>query len=277
MRSAPRSPTTCADLETGRWAGLRGHPGRSGRAVAHPRGARGYDPGMRDPIATPAPVVPAPVVPAPVVPAPATRAPAAPWVTPVTLVGRRVRLEPLEPAHLPGLVAAGADPATWTWLHAPLTDEASMRAWVEEALRNRDAGTEVPFATVDAATGRVLGSTRFMSIAPAHRRLEIGWTWLTPTALGTGANTEAKLLLLEHALGRLGAMRVEFKTDARNVRARAAHAGIGATFEGIFRRHQVMAGGRVRDSAWYAILDEDWPAVLERLRARLAGPEEGAR
>jgi RimJ/RimL family protein N-acetyltransferase len=202
--------------------------------------------------------------------------PAAPWVTSVTLVGRGVRLEPLELAHVPSLAAAGADPATWTWMHAPLADEASMRAWVDEALRNRDAGEEVPFATVDAVTGRVLGSTRFMSIAPAHRRLEIGWTWLTPAAHGTGANTEAKLLMLEHAFERLRAMRVELKTDARNERSRAALAGIGATFEGVFRRHQLMGSGRVRDSAWYAVVDEDWPAVRERLRARLAGQAAGA-
>lgn len=194
-----------------------------------------------------------------------------PWAVPVTLTGSRVRLEPLALSHLAGLVAAGADPATWTWMHAPLTDEASMRAWVEAALRTRDAGAEVPFATVDAATGRVLGSTRFMSIAPAHRRLEIGWTWLDATAHGSGANSEAKLLMLEHAFERLGAMRVEFKTDALNARSRAALAGIGAIFEGIFRRHLLMASGRVRDSAWYAITDGDWPAARERLRARLAG------
>jgi N-acetyltransferase len=201
-----------------------------------------------------------------------------PWVTPVTLAGRRVRLEPLAEAHLAGLVAAGADPATWTWMHGPLTDPAAMRAWLLDALRARDAGAEVPFATVDAAGGWVLGSTRFMAIAPSHRRVEIGWTWLTPAARGTGANTEAKLLMLEHAFERLGAMRVELKTDARNARSRAALAGIGATFEGVFRRHMLMADGRVRDSAWYAIVDEDWPAVRERLRARLAaqGGEAGA-
>ena len=207
-------------------------------------------------------------------PAPVPATP--PWVTPVTLAGSRVRMEPLDLSHLAGLVAAGADPATWTWMHAPLTDETSMRAWVEEALRNRDAGTEVPLATVDAATGRVLGSTRFMSIVPAHRRLEIGWTWLTAAAHGTGANTEAKLLMLEQAFEQLRAMRVEFKTDASNERSRAALAGIGATFEGVFRRHQLMGSGRVRDSAWYAVVDEDWPAVRERLRARLAGQTGGA-
>ncbi len=202
---------------------------------------------------------------------------AAPWALPVTLEGRRVRLEPLDLTHLPGLVAAGADPLTWTWMQAPLMDEASMRAWVEEALRARAAGAEVPFATLDAHTGRVLGSTRYMAIVPAHRRLEIGWTWLTPAVQGSGANTEAKLLMLEHAFERLQAMRVELKTDALNGRSRAALDALGATFEGVFRRHQLMADRRVRDSAWYAVTDEDWPAVRERLRARLAaqaGPEE---
>jgi RimJ/RimL family protein N-acetyltransferase len=190
-------------------------------------------------------------------------------VTPVTLVGERVRLEPLEVGHLAGLVAAAADPSTWTWLHAPLTDEAAMRDWLADALRARDAGAEMPFATVDAASGAVLGSTRYMAIAPAHRRLEIGWTWLAPAVQGTGVNTEAKLLLLEHAFERLGALRVELKTDALNDRSRAALAAIGATFEGVSRRHMLMANGRVRDSAWYAIVDEDWPAVRELLRARL--------
>ena len=206
-----------------------------------------------------------------------------PWVAPIMLEGRHVRLEPLGLAHLAGLVTAGADPATWTWMHSPLTDEGAMRAWVEDAIRARDTGSEVPFATVEAATGRVLGSTRYMSIAPAHRRLEIGWTWLGPGAHGTGANSEAKHLMLRHAFETLGAMRVEFKTDALNARSRAALAGIGATFEGVFRRHQLMANGRVRDSAWFAVTDVDWPHVREHLEGRVAaqapraaGPGRGA-
>ena len=200
---------------------------------------------------------------------------AAPWVVPVTLAGRLVRLEPLDAAHLAGLVAAGSDPTTWAWMHSPLTSEPAMRSWLDDALRARDAGTEQPFATVDVATGRVLGSTRYLAIAAAHRRLEIGWTWLTPAARGTGANSEAKLLLLEHAFERLGAMRVELKTDARNERSRGALAGIGATFEGVFRRHMIVADGRVRDSAWYAVVEEDWPAVRDRLRARLEAQAGG--
>ncbi len=199
---------------------------------------------------------------------------AEPWVTPVVLEGRIVRLEPLDRRHLEGLRAAAAEPATWIWMFGPLVDRAAMEAWLESALRARDAGTEQPFATVDAATGRVIGSTRYLAITPAHRRLEIGFTWLHPAAWRSGANVEAKLLLLEHAFETLGAMRVEFKTDARNERSRAALAGIGATFEGIFRRHMLMEDGRVRDSAWYAVVDDDWPAVRDALRARLAAHDE---
>ena len=109
-----------------------------------------------------------------------------------------------------------------------------------------------------------------MAIVPAHRRLEIGWTWLTPAVWGTGINVEAKLLLLTHAFDTLGAMRVELKTDARNERSRAAILALGAQFEGVFRKHMQMADGRIRDSAWYAITDDDWPAVRARLVARLA-------
>ena len=154
------------------------------------------------------------------------------WTRSPTLEGERVRLEPLDERHVPGLLAAGADAATWTWLPRPLTDAASMEAWLADALRARDAGTELPFATVDRATGRVVGSTRYLNIVAGHRRLEIGWTWLHPAAWGTGINTEAKLLLLAHAFETLGAMRVEFKTDARNERARAATSGSAGNSRG---------------------------------------------
>jgi len=200
------------------------------------------------------------------------------WTGSPVLEGERVRLEPLDERHVPGLLAAATDPATWTWLFERLDDEAVLRAWLADALRARDAGTELPFATLDARTGRVVGSTRYMAIAPAHRRLEIGWTWLAPAAWGTGINVEAKLLLLTHAFEALGAMRVELKTDARNERSRAAILALGAQFEGVFRKHMRMADGRIRDSAWYAITDDDWPMVRARLVARLAArarPEAG--
>lgn len=195
---------------------------------------------------------------------------AAAWTRSPLLQGERVRLEPLDERHVPGLRAAAADPATWTWLFEPLDNEAAFRAWLADALRARDAGTELPFATLDATTGRVVGSTRYLAIAPAHWRLEIGWTWLAPATWGTGINVESKLLLLTHAFETLGAMRVELKTDARNGRSRAAIMALGAQFEGVFRKHMRMADGRIRDSAWYAITDDDWPAVRKRLEARLA-------
>jgi RimJ/RimL family protein N-acetyltransferase len=192
------------------------------------------------------------------------------WTGSPVLEGERVRLEPLDERHVPGLLAVGTDPATWTWLFERLDDEAVLRAWLADALRARDAGTELPFATLDARTGRVVGSTRYMAIVPAHRRLEIGWTWLAPAAWGTGINVEAKLLLLTRAFEALGAMRVELKTDARNERSRAAILALGAQFEGVFRKHMRMVDGRIRDSAWYAITDDDWPMVRARLVARLA-------
>lgn len=192
------------------------------------------------------------------------------WTGSPVLEGERVRLEPLDERHVPGLLAAATDPVTWTWLFERLDDEAVLRAWLADALRARDAGTELPFATLDARTGRVVGSTRYMAIVPAHRRLEIGWTWLAPAAWGTGINVEAKLLLLTRAFEALGAMRVELKTDARNERSRAAILALGAQFEGVFRKHMRMADGRIRDSAWYAITDDDWPMVRARLVARLA-------
>jgi RimJ/RimL family protein N-acetyltransferase len=192
------------------------------------------------------------------------------WTRSPVLEGERVRLEPLDARHVPGLLEAAADPATWTWLVGRLDDQAALRAWLDDALRARDAGTEMPFATLDAKTGRVVGSTRYLAIVPAHRRLEIGWTWLAPATWGTGINVEAKLLLLTHAFDELGAMRVELKTDARNERSRAAIVALGAQFEGIFRKHMRMPDGRIRDSAWYAITDDDWPAVRTQLEARLA-------
>jgi RimJ/RimL family protein N-acetyltransferase len=108
-----------------------------------------------------------------------------------------------------------------------------------------------------------------LNIEPRHRRVEIGWTWMRRSQWGSGANVEAKLLLLEHAFERWGAMRVEFKTDARNLQTRGSLLALGARFEGVFRKHMILPGGGVRDSAWYAILDDDWPAVKARLQRRL--------
>jgi RimJ/RimL family protein N-acetyltransferase len=138
-------------------------------------------------------------------------------------------------------------------------------AWLDSL-----GGDMVPFATL--VRGVPLGATSYLNVRPADRVVEIGNTWLAPSAWGTGANTEAKLLLMEHAFEREGMLRVEFKTDATNERARAALLGIGATFEGIFRKHMLVRGGERRDSAWYAVIDDDWPAVKAALLQRLAAP-----
>ncbi len=193
-----------------------------------------------------------------------------PWVRPVTLEGRIVRLEPLDRHHLDDLVEVGMDPALWKWTQVLPETEAQLRDYLEQALRNAEAGTEVPFATILRATGRAIGSTRYLTIVPEHRRLEIGWTWLGRPYQRSGANREAKLLQLTHAFEVLGANRVEFKTDSRNEASRNALLGIGATFEGIFRSHTIMPWGPLRDSAFYSVVASEWPQVKAHLEALLA-------
>jgi N-acetyltransferase len=191
------------------------------------------------------------------------------WTTPV-LEGELVRLEPLGLQHEDGLWVASRDERTWRWLSIvqPQT-RAELRAYLDEALANAAAGTEMPFATIRRDGGRVLGSTRFLALRPEHRSVEIGWTWLTPEAWGTGINVEAKLLMLEHAFQTFGCLRVELKTDALNDRSRAAMEALPAQFEGGHRKAMLVRGGQRRDSAWYSVLDEEWPAVRENLLRRL--------
>jgi len=195
--------------------------------------------------------------------------PAQTWITPVTLTGSIVRLEPLAERHLDDLARVAYDAAVWRWTIAKPIDDAGLRAWLGTALANAAAGTEVPFATVHLGEGRAVGSSRFMSIAPEHRRAEIGWTWVGIEFQRTGANREAKLLQLTHAFETLDAERVEFKTHARNLASRAALLGIGATFEGVLRHHTIMPDGSNRDSAFYGVIAEGWPAVKARLQAKL--------
>jgi len=191
---------------------------------------------------------------------------------PVLLAGRHVRLEPLERRHRPALLAAAQDPEVFKWfLTPPLGDGAEMTRWLEDALRAQVAGTEVAWATVRVGDGRVVGSTRFMDIRRPHRALEIGNTWLAKEAQRTPINTEAKYLMLRHAFEMLGAGRVQLKTDERNEPSRNAIARIGAKFEGILRKYQARHDGFVRNTAMYAIVAEDWPAVRARLEALLTG------
>lgn len=186
------------------------------------------------------------------------------------LEGRIVVLEPLAPAHEQGLRAAGADPEVWRWMLSDASTDEGFAAWFDAALAGGRAGIEVPFTVLDRASGEPLGSTRFLTLRPEHRGLEIGHTWLASRAWGSGANVEAKLLLLGHAFERLGCIRVEFKTDALNKRSRAALEALPARFEGIFRSHMLAQDGRRRDSAYYAVVDSDWPEVKANLLSRLS-------
>jgi len=193
------------------------------------------------------------------------------FVEPVILEGRRVRLEPLTMAHHAGLVEAGLDEAIWRYVPQVMRTPDDMRAYIEAALEAQAAGAALPFATVDRASGRVMGSTRFFNIDRAHRRLEIGWTWLGLAWQRTAANTEAKYLMLGHAFETLECIRVEFKTDSLNERSRAALLRIGAKEEGTFRNHMIMPDGRIRHSVYYSIIDSEWPEVKSRLEQKLAG------
>jgi RimJ/RimL family protein N-acetyltransferase len=192
------------------------------------------------------------------------------WVEPVVLEGHRVRLEPLRRDHLDDLALVAFDPALWRWTIMGPQNPAGLERWLELALANAEAGTERPFATINLATGRAIGSSRFMSIVPEHRRLEIGWTWVGTAYQRSGANREAKLLQLGQAFEVLGANRVEFKTHARNEQSRTALAGIGATFEGVFRNHMIMPDGSIRHSAYFSVIAEEWPEVKAGLEASLA-------
>ena len=191
------------------------------------------------------------------------------WTAP-TLEGELVRLEPLSPAREEGIWEASRDARTWRWLSVeqPQTRE-EMRAYLDAAYANQADRSEFPLVTVRRADDTVVGSTRYLALRPEHRSVEIGWTWLTPDAWGTGINIEAKLLMLEHAFERFGCLRVELKTDARNERSRGAMAALPAQFEGVHRKAMLVRGGQRRDSAWYSVIDDEWPEVRANLLRRL--------
>ena len=188
----------------------------------------------------------------------------------VVLEGEYVRLEPLEMDHLDALWDVAVEPTLWRWIPFPVRSRDDLRAYIDIALEGRAAQLMLPFVTIERASGRVIGSSRFGNIAAADYRAEIGWTWVGVPWQRSAVNSEAKLLMLDHAFGTWHCHRVEFKTDSLNEPSRAGLLGIGATFEGIFRNHMVTHTGRMRHSAWYSITDDDWPAVRERLVARVA-------
>ncbi len=190
---------------------------------------------------------------------------------PVILEGTHVRLEPLSlERHWEGLRAVGLDPELWRWTVTRIEAAEDLRRYCEAALEEQAQGRSLPFATLERASGRVVGSTRFGAITPAHRRVEIGWTWIARPWQRAAINTEAKYLMLRHAFETWGCQRVELKTDARNLRSRQAMLRIGCREEGTLRKHMRTERGDVRDTVYFSVLDEEWPAVKARLEERLA-------
>ena len=187
----------------------------------------------------------------------------------VILAGKRVTLVPLRAEHAEPLAEVGLDPALWEFTPSAVRTPEEMAGYVAAALRDREAGHALPFVIVESAGGKIVGSTRYANIIPAHRRLEIGWTWLARPWQRTAVNTEAKFLLLRHAFEVMGANRVELKTDALNLRSRSAILRIGAREEGIFREHMITSSGRLRDTVYFSILRTEWDGVSAVLRKRI--------
>ncbi|MFL5492861.1 MAG: GNAT family N-acetyltransferase [Gemmatimonadales bacterium] len=196
-------------------------------------------------------------------------------VTPQTLEGRHVRLEPLTLDHLGGLAMVGLDPELWRLTTTRISGPPDLERYVADALAEQRAGTALPFATVWRKTGEIIGSTRFGNVAPSHRRVEIGWTWLGRQWQRTGANTEAKYLMLCHAFEVWGCRRVEFKTSTLNQRSRAAIRRLGAVEEGVLRCHMINDDGSRRDSVYYSIIADEWPDTRRHLERLLTGHESG--
>lgn len=191
-------------------------------------------------------------------------------IQPVTLTGRFVRLEPLSLEHVSGLWLAGNEREIWTYMpYGNLDSPDKMRGWVEELLRRQAQGNDLPFAAVHLESGKVAGASRYMTIERQNRSLEIGGTWYGKAYRRTGVNTECKYLLLKQAFETLGCIRVQFRTDLRNVRSQQALERIGAVREAVFRKYSIMPDGHQRSSVFFSVIDDDWPAVKARLERLL--------
>jgi len=192
------------------------------------------------------------------------------WATPVTLTGKYVRLEPLTEAHIPGLTEIGVGQNFWHFmLYGEMNTETDMRNWVLDIMSRGQKGTDLPFAVIDLASGRVAGATRYMNMMPKDRGLEIGGTWYGVDFQRTAVNTESKYLLMTHAFEILHAIRVQLKTDSRNERSQKAIERIGAKKEGVLRNHMILPDGYFRHSVFYSVLDTEWPDVKKNLEAML--------
>ncbi len=193
-------------------------------------------------------------------------------VEPVTLQGQVVRLEPLKMEHFDPLWSIGQDPDLWKLAPYQINTGEKMQTYMRAALDGQELGVALPFVTIEQATDRMVGSTRFGNIDAPNHRVEIGWTWIGKPWQRTPINTEAKFLMLQHAFEVWQCIRVEFKTDALNARSRMAIARLGATEEGIFRHHMITESGRLRDSVYFSIINDEWPDVKAHLEALLTKP-----
>ncbi len=190
----------------------------------------------------------------------------------VTLQGHYVRLEPLSLNHFDQLWAIGQDAELWKWTPYHINTLEKMQAYIKTALDAQASGAALPFVTIWQATNQIVGSTRFGNIDAPNHRVEIGWTWIDRQWQRTPVNTEAKFLMLHHAFETWHCIRVEIKTDQLNENSQRAIERLGAQREGIFRHHMIVEGGRLRNTVYYSIIDDEWPQVKARLQERLAQP-----
>jgi RimJ/RimL family protein N-acetyltransferase len=190
-------------------------------------------------------------------------------VTPITLEGNHVRLEPLSESHHEPLCAVGLDPELWKWIPTQVLNPEQMLRYIRAALSEQEKGVSLPFATVHRASGKIIGSTRYLNIDEPHKRLEIGSTWIAKPWQRTAINSEAKYLMMRHAFETVGCNRVEWKTDSLNTQSRNAILRLGAQQEGIFRQHMVTWSGRLRDTVYFSVIAPEWPEIKTALEAKI--------
>jgi N-acetyltransferase len=198
-------------------------------------------------------------------------------IEPVTLEGRHVRLEPLTLDHAPRICEVAFDPDLWRWTSSSLMSKEDVNSYIRTALKGQEEGTIIPFVTIDRASGKLIGCTRFAHIDTKHRKLEIGWTWIARPWQRTTINTEAKYLMLRHAFEKWGCGRVELLTNVLNAKSRAAIERIGGKLEGVMRNHMITPSGTWRDTVIYSIIDSEWPEVKKALEEKLRTPSPSGR
>lgn len=190
-------------------------------------------------------------------------------INPLTLEGKYVRLAPLKLSYLPELYEAASDESLWLWTTNIIENREDALRYIETALGEFERKVSLPFVTIEKSSGKVIGSTRFGNLDAAHRKAEIGWTWVNPKWQRTNINTEAKLLMLTHAFETWKCVRVELKTDVLNEQSRKAILRLGAKEEGVLRRHLITDAGRFRDTVYFSIIDSEWQTVKADLQSKL--------